>query len=556
MSNNKNTGLISTEEVNQLRLTQKRHFFTAGCFLMIILLLCFSTGMETARDETAVQAGAAAVTVTPTAAMMDPDDLGPVYLGGYGQGRIADPEQVWDDLWARTLVIRKGDTAVAFTAVDSVGIFHHDALRIHELAREQLALQGGIYLDHIVVSASHTHHAPDTMGLWGPSQFKKGINPHYQEYLIERTAVSIVQAALNLQPVKEVRFGIQETSGLIRDSREPIVLDENIYVMHLTGLDDRAIATLVKWDSHPETVLGFYNEAITSDYVHYLRQTVEDEVGGTALFFNGSIGGLATSLRVEVGFGTDKEASIPTMIHIGEKAGEAALEAIRSGEPSAVEEIVITRKEVFLPMENHLFYLAGLLGVLDRDLYHNARLLRFKPLPPQLGGPTAELLTEVSVVTIGDGQFVMIPGELYPEIALGEYLPPELAHNPDAPTEPAIMDQMTGNYNFIIGLANDMLGYIIPANDFVPLKGLGAGEHRVSGEKLYGEENSVGPSTAPILARAVVDAIDGDASTVYYDNRSLRVNLPLIILVLILAGIVALLVVRRRRKKNALARTQ
>jgi hypothetical protein len=522
----------------------------AGCAVLVLCLMFLLTTGVSSATEYPFQAGAAAVVVTPTAAMMDPAELGPVYLGGYGQGRIADPGQVWDDLWARTLVIRRGDTAVAFTAVDSVGIFYHDALRIHELARESLLRLGGITLDHIIVSASHTHHAPDTMGMWGPSLFKSGINPHYQEYLIEQTAESIVQAASSLQPVSEVRFGIQDTAGLIRDTREPVVIDENIYVMHLTGTDEQTIATLVKWDSHPETVLGFYNEAITSDYVHYLRQTVEDAVGGMALFFVGSIGGLPTSLRVDVGYGTDKEASIPTTISIGEQAGEAALHAIRNSEPSTIAEIVVTRKEIFLPMENHLFYLAGLLGVLERDLYHNGRLLRRKPLPPQLGGPTAELHTEVSVVTMGEAQFVMIPGELYPEIALGGYLAPELAHNPDAHTEPVLMEHMAGRYNFIIGLANDEIGYIIPANDFVPLQGLGAGEHRISGKKLYGEENSVGPATAPIIARAVMDAINGDSATVHFDNRSLRINLPALLLLLLLAALMTLLFRRHRKKKG------
>lgn len=516
--------------------------------LTIFLLLLFTKAVS-ANSEKTLEAGAAAVVVTPTPEMMDPEKLGPIYLGGYGQGRVADPAQVWDDLWARTLVIRSGEKAVAFTGVDSVGIFRHDALRIHELAREILEDRGGIYLDHIVVSSTHTHHAPDTMGMWGPSFFKSGINPHYRQFLIEQTAESIVQAAFNLEEVGEVRFGSQPTSGLIRDTREPIVIDENVYVMHLTGVGGQSIGTLVKWDSHPETVLGFYNEAITSDYVHYLRKTVEEAVGGIAVFFVGSIGGLPTSLGVDVGYGTDKEGTIPTTIAIGEQAGEAALQAIYDSEPSTIEEISVTRKEIYLPLENHLFYLAGLLGLLERDLYHNGSLLSSKPLPPQLGGPIVELLTEVSVVTMGQGQFVMIPGEIFPEITLGEYLPPELAHNPDAPTEPALMKHMTGRYNFIIGLANDEIGYIIPANDFVPLQGLGAGEHRISGDKLYGEENSVGPATASIIAQAIIDAIGGDSTTVYYENKSRRVNLSAILVLIILAFLVFFMIRRRKRKK-------
>lgn len=523
-----------------------RNYTILTAFALFAAVICSGDSAIAAGPESIVQAGAAAVVITPSAEIMDPGQKGPVYLGGYGQDRIADPKQVLDDLWARTLVIQVGDTVVAFTALDSIGLFYQDALRIQELAREQLA-DYGITLEYIMIASSHTHHAPDTLGLWGPSSLISGINPYYQNFLIDKTAESIVQAALHLYPVQEIYFGSSGTSGLIRDTREPVVIDQNIYVMHLTGQAGQTIATLVNWASHPETVLGYYDEAITSDYVHSLRETVEAELGGVALFFNGAIGGLLTSLDVDLGLGTGREASLTTMQVIGQKAGEAALEAVFKSEPATVDRITITRKELYLPLENHLFYLAGILRIVERDLYISGRQIRRRPLPPQLGGPSVELLTEVAAVTIGEAQFVMVPGELYPELAVGGFLPPELAQNPSTPFEPAIKDHMTGRYNFLIGLANDEIGYIIPANDFVPLKSFGAGEHRVTGQKLYGEENSVGPSTAPILVRAVLEAVGGDSSPFADHKRTLQFNIPLLLLgVPLLAG--GTLLFRRRRE--------
>lgn len=461
-------------------------------------------------QEFPTRAGAFAVVVTPTAEMMDPNQKGPIYLGGYGQGRIAEPDQVWEDLWARTLIVEAGGRSVAFVGVDSVILPHRECLAIQQLAWQQLAGEG-ITIDHIIISSSHTHHAPDTTGLWGPPPMERGVNPHYLHFIIGRTAESIVQAALNMQPITELRFGVQQTSGLIRDSRDPIVMDENIYVMHVVGEDNQTIGTLVKWASHPETILDFYNEAITSDYVHFLRETVEAAVGGTTVFVNGALSGLLTSLRVDVGLGTDKAASIPTMRYIGKKAGEAALQAIRNSEISRFDAISIIREEVFLPLQNQNFQLLLKFGVLEGDVYINGEKQVTIPYPPELGGTPVYLLTEVSVVTIGEGQFAMVPGELYPEIAIGGFLPPGLSHDPDAATEPVITQHMTGKYNIIIGLANDDLGYIIPADDFIPLQKVndfwGAGVHRVTGESPYGEINSVGPSTAPILAQALVDIL-------------------------------------------------
>jgi hypothetical protein len=476
---------------------------------ILIMSISFPAFGSSKGKKTELKAGVAKELITPTEAMMDPGQQGPIYLGGYGSGRTADTEQVWDNLWARTVVLQSGNQTVAFTALDSVGVFYHDTQEIQRRAQEALQASG-IKIDHIIVSSTHTHHAPDTMGLWGPGN-TSGINPHYQEYLIEQASKSIIQATKNMKTVKELRFGSENTSGIIRDSREPVVMDENIYVMHLVGENKRTIGTLVKWASHPETVLGHYNEAITSDYIHTLRETVEKEVGGTTVFVNGAIGGLLTSLKVDVGLGTGKEGSIETMKIIGEKAGLAAVEAINNSKTSKSDSIKIKKKNVFLPLENPNFYLLGYIGTLKRDVYIDGVKQTSMPLPPQLGGEDVDLLTEVSVVTIGDGQFAMVPGELYPEVEFGKYQTDELAQDPTKEHEPGIRPNMTGKYQFVIGLANDAIGYIIPQNDFVPLVFNGSswseGEHRVQKKELYGEVNSVGPSTATILAKTIVDIL-------------------------------------------------
>jgi hypothetical protein len=466
-------------------------------------------GKKPQPQPVTLKVGVSKEKITPTTAMMDSTKQGPLYLGGYGNGRKADPNQILDDLWARTIILQLGGKTVAFTALDSVGIFQKDSLEIQKRARDALRKKG-ITVDHIVVSSTHTHHAPDTMGLWGTNG-KSGINPFYQEYLISQATKSIVNAASTMKPVKELRFGAQDTSGLIRDSRDPNVMDDDIYVMHAVGHDNKTIGTLVKWASHPETILGHYNEAITSDYVHPLRETVEKSVGGTTVFVNGAVGGLLTSLGVNVGYGTGKSGSKATMKAIGERAGNAAVTAIKNSTVSKSHTIKLASRNVYLPLENPNFYLLGYAGILNRDVYINGVKQQSMPLPPQLGGKQVDLLTEVSAVTIGDAQFAMVPGELYPEIELGKFQPNHLAHNPGVAHELAIKPNMSGKYNFVLGLSNDSIGYIIPRNDFVPLVQSGGswieGIHRVQQKQLYGEVNSVGPSTASILSKNLVELL-------------------------------------------------
>jgi hypothetical protein len=459
------------------------------------------------NKTSALHAGVAKEIITPTEEMLNSER---VYLGGYGNGRVAN--EVWDDLWARTVVLESDGKTVAFAALDSVGVFYQDSLEIQRQVREAL-LGSGITVDHIVVSSTHTHHAPDTMGLWGPNN-SSGINPDYQEFLIEQTANSIIQAATNMEPVKELRFGNEPTTNIIRDSRDPVVMDQNIHVMHLVGEKKKTIGTLVKWASHPETILGHYNEAITSDYAHYLRETVENEVGGTTVFLNGAIGGLLTSLKVDVGLGAGKEGSIETMKIIGKEAGNAAVKAIKNSEKSMNHSIQYAKEDIFLPLENPNFYLLGQIGALKKDVYKDGLKQEEMKLPPELGGPAVDLLSEVSVVNIGDAQFAMVPGELYPEIELGKYQIDELAHNPGEEHEPAIRPNMTGKHQFVIGLANDAIGYIIPKNDFVPLvkngQSWGEGTHRIQNKRLYGEVNSVGPSTGEVISSTIMKILQAE----------------------------------------------
>jgi hypothetical protein len=54
---------------------------------------------------------------------------------------------------------------------------------------------------------------------------------------------------------------------------------------------------------------------------------------------------------------------------------------------------------------------------------------------------------------------------------------------------------MTGDFKFITGLSNDMIGYIIPISQWDAEPPFTYGNQR----SPYGEINSLGPQTAPIL---------------------------------------------------------
>lgn len=64
---------------------------------------------------------------------------------------------------------------------------------------------------------------------------------------------------------------------------------------------------------------------------------------------------------------------------------------------------------------------------------------------------------------------------------------------------------MGASYNWVVGLGNDQVGYIIPREHFV-LAEVGAHELEADGDH-YEETNSLGPDTAPLLLDAAAELI-------------------------------------------------
>ena len=89
----------------------------------------------------------------------------PVFLAGFGQNRKAT--SVHDPLFARALVLADGEVKVALVSVDVVGLF----LPFVESVREKLP-----GFKYVLVSATHNHEGPDTLGLWGPNPLSSGVD--------------------------------------------------------------------------------------------------------------------------------------------------------------------------------------------------------------------------------------------------------------------------------------------------------------------------------------------------------------------------------------------
>ncbi len=96
----------------------------------------------------------------------------PVWLAGFGHNRKATG--VNDPIMARAVVLAGGKEKIALVSVDLVGLFHPNV----ERARKRLS-----GFRYVLVSSTHNHEGPDTLGLWGPSPLQPGVDRAYMTRL-------------------------------------------------------------------------------------------------------------------------------------------------------------------------------------------------------------------------------------------------------------------------------------------------------------------------------------------------------------------------------------
>ncbi|MBE6381170.1 MAG: hypothetical protein E7047_09615 [Lentisphaerae bacterium] len=213
-----------------------------------------------------------------------------------------DAEKIRDTTYVRTLVARAGGLTLAILALDAVGIgwicdIPNDFLQnLRALLKERF----DIAMEHVIVSATHTH----------PAVTEQHLPP---EELLEVCAQSVQKALDDLVAVRvasgkgaEKRFTLNRTISLKDGSNWTIrhsnpcppdeamdkmgVLDPTIGIVKFERLDNgRTHAVLFNFACHP-----LWTDApnrISGNYPGFACRTIEDCLpGATAVFLQGAAG--------------------------------------------------------------------------------------------------------------------------------------------------------------------------------------------------------------------------------------------------------------------------
>ncbi len=374
-----------------------------------------------------LKVGVSEVVFSPTG----PDWLGPMQ-------KFA----VHDDLKARTAVFSDGKVTVALVGADLFGAGWDDLNVIREAAKK-------IGVDNTIIGMAHNHAGGDTIGVYG--FYPKEYVAHVQQQIIQ----GITEAHDKMQPVAELRVASKEMPmdggrviGLIRNARNPGIIDPTINLIQATGADGKPIVTLVNFACHVESLMLGAKE-ISADFPGYMCDQMKSDGLGQAIFLNGALGGMVS--------GDNKARTHESSKEMGLQLAAIVKDLAKSAQPPAKFNFSAETRRVEIPMTNPNFIPLYKRGI--RKLY---------------GG---RVLTDMQYIRLGEAQIVTLPGELLPEVSY------------------EILEKMEGFPRILVGLANDELGYMIPPYDFR--------------EDSYEETMSQGPATAPIVRDTAIRMVTG-----------------------------------------------
>jgi len=359
-----------------------------------------------------LKAGAASVDASPQT---------PQYLAGFGQNRKSTA--VHDPITVRAVVFEQGGERVALVAIDAIGIQRHHLGQYLDKIRKVPA-------DRVIIACTHDHSAPDTMGLWGRVLGSDGRDPEYIAFLQKKVGEAVDAAADDLAPVEIVLGGAEVRPGVVRNVRVRGLLDPEVSVMGIYPVGSQTPkSVLVNFAMHAET-LWADNTIVTSDWPGYMRKHIEAATGAkVAVYFNGAQGAMV-SVDNTIRPDSSEAHDFAEAERAGNAVALAAEQALAQGDRVKNPGLVFGKSIFYLPVENILYNTAARTPLITREFYRG------------------NFQTEVNFIGLGPMELVTIPGEAYPKIGL------------------SIKRGMNAKYKFVLGLANDELGYLLYPEDF------------------------------------------------------------------------------------------
>jgi hypothetical protein len=437
-----------------------------------------------------------------------PDPFCDASANGRWDGIYADDGRgpmngIHDPVGVRAVAISDGrDRPVVFASVTQIGLFDYYS----EQARWDLSHRYHVRAD-LVVSANHNESSPDSIGLYGAPQTplgvgaRSGIDEYYMRFLDDRIARSAAAAVHDLKPAQLYANQVEGTvpdgasgnqyplltgmSQRISDQFPTSValggddrvaaVDPKMGVLQARATSGTPIFTVIEIAAHNQE-MGNSGIGISADWPGAMEHAFDAQHSGMAMFLagdNGSEEDPQTNPTV-IPNGSENHSSQATQ-YIQAQATGAQFAAIAAGAaatavPLDAGPVRLTRKQFCIPVENNGFVALAAAGEFGRRQAY-ACTPSGQPVAPIPSGSIVpstgtQFRTFVSYADIGPNlQLIDNPGEAFPALMVGSPFGVEDEScnrpNPAVPTWHA-----RGLFRFQVGLADDLIGYLIPAWGF------------------------------------------------------------------------------------------
>lgn len=448
----KRPGFLAGPDTDQLQgenrgdAKSRRHFSAIGQKRAAEMWLA-ALSREVLAQGHALHVGMAEVDITPPLGFP---------MAGYYHERLA--EGTIDPLKAKAIVFRDGETQSALVVCDLIGI----ATDLSKAIREKAAERTGIPADHIVVSATHSHTAPDYMKelylkLGGEPQ--EPARADYIEKLINGPVEAIAQAQAAASPaVLEHGAALQTTP--VSFNRRFVMRDGSVRtwmsfdhpdVIRSAGPIDPEIGLLVIRDEQgkPRGVLSNFALHLdtvggtkwSADYPHFIEQTLKQAAGEQLISIFG------TGCCGDINHSNPRQAARNKADFIGNSLGQSIQQQLGKLQPLDQSKLVVKSRRVQLPLQDatkeevarSLQILAAAkrkerVDFLEQvEAYKKIMLDQMRHREPHartadfitwglsraLAGVGETLPVEVTVMTLGqDVAIVCVPGEVFVELGL------------------------------------------------------------------------------------------------------------------------------------------
>ncbi len=390
------------------RATHWRASLASAALALVAATACTGLYQEKAPERAAAfTASARGAPLLAGAAEADitPDDE--QYLGGFGVARPATG--VHSRLKARALVLELGQVRVALVGVDNLGLQRDDV----EWIKRGI---DGFAPEMVWLCSSHTHAAPDLIGIWGFYLLSSGRDSAYLARVRNGVVAAVAQATAALRPAVLVRGEARvPPEGLVRNPNRRGLFDPRFTVVQARDATSGApLGALLHVACHPEA-LRRDNTLVSADFVGALCDRWQNAGLGQPVFVNGALGAMVSPHPAG-------EDGVEVM---GDGLFATARRALAAAQPVAVDAIELRRADVYMTITSPGLLLGRLTLAIPRRSY--AGLLR----------------STVGWLRIGSIEVVCVPGETEPALA-------------------ARVRQVTRRPDLLLfGLADDELGYLM-----------------------------------------------------------------------------------------------